>query len=266
MDKETGMDIRTREIRLDRDRSTHGSFIDAEFVMHIVFSGSFMFQCENEVYSVRGHDVILMRPNTLHALLDITGIDMLVIHFFERSQYLDGLDFPFLLHLSMDKMQPISELAMKLLSYWDSPSPELKIACDGIVQAIVGLYLHHGHGSAPQNVARDSIKNWESVKAAVQFIQESYADEDLNVTVVADRVGLSYNYFCSLFHRFTNETPLDYISRIRLENAKRKLFNDRLNISETAIACGFRSIQNFSKTFKRYEGRSPSQWMKAQQS
>jgi len=258
------VDIQTKLVRVDRQRSSPGSFIDPEFVMHIVFAGSFVFQYQREVYSVRGHDMVLMPPNTLHALVDHSGIDMMVVHFNDRSLDLERESFPPVLSLSSAEFYPLQGLALLLERSWPGADAHLRAACDGMVGAMLGMYLHYGDSRRKSTEGREAFKNWEALKDAIQYARQRYADPELSISDLSGRVGLSYNYFCTLFHEYTNETPLHYLSRVRLEAAKELLFNERKNVTEAAAACGFKSIQQFSKVFRKLEGVSPTRWLKSQ--
>ena len=258
------MELETRWVREDRYTLSRGSFIDLEYVLHVVESGSLLYQNEEDRFKVSAGDMIYIGPNKLHAILEDDQTVMTVIHFLDHSHRLEGMDVPPTITLKRESFQNVQELTRLLRENWNGNSRERKVFCDGLTQAILGLYLDSSRNVHPPR-PRYQFRNWESVKMAVQYIQNNYSDQNLCVDRVSRHVQLSYNYFSALFKKYTNENPLTFITRVRLERAKTLLYNHQTNITEVASACGFRSLQNFSKTFKKHEGMAPSVWLKTNQ-
>src|ERR1041384_1405848 len=75
-----------------------------------------------------------------------------------------------------------------------------------------------------------------------------------------ESANISRHYFCKMFKKATGMNFVDYLSRVRVEKSKTLLLNPNSRISEAAFACGFQSMTNFNRTFKRIVGRSPTQF------
>ncbi len=258
------MELETKIVRRDCLNPTMGSFIDLEHVMHIVEKGSLTYQNEEEIFQIGSGDVIVIPPKTLHAISNQQSIDMTVIHFLDRTGSLEPMELEHVIHLPKSKFKDITVLTGMVRELWSAPAQEneKKIACDGLVQAIVGLFCAYAHGDFKSDGEELKFKNWESIKLAVQHIQKNLADPDLSVKAICQRVNISYNYFPVLFFKYTGETPLNYINRVRIDHAKTLMFNGAHNITESAFGSGFSNIQHFSKIFKSREGMSPSAWLK----
>jgi AraC-like DNA-binding protein len=52
----------------------------------------------------------------------------------------------------------------------------------------------------------------------------------------------------------------DYVARVRLEDARNRLLNPNLRVSEIAYDVGFHSLTQFNRTFKRVFGQSPTEF------
>jgi|GEM_PF-5484421 len=256
------MEIETKIVRKDKVDPTMGSFIDLEYVVHVVESGTLRYQNEEEVYEIAAGDVILIPPKTLHAITDQRDLEMTVIHFVERTSEIGPLSLGQVIRLPPPKFRSISDLARRLLEYWPAEGRDARVACNGLTQAIVGLFSMYSSGRFKADGQHLNFKNWESIKLAIQYIQDNFANPDLSVLEVCAGVGVSYNYFPVLFYKYTHETPLNYINRVRIDHAKTLLFNGGHNITEAARSCGFATIQHFSKAFKQREGSSPANWLK----
>ena len=87
---------------------------------------------------------------------------------------------------------------------------------------------------------------------------DKHKTEELSLTDVAKAAGASVFHFCKVFHKATGLKFTDYVARVRLEDARTRLLNPNLRISEIAYDVGFQSLTQFNRTFKRVFGQSPS--------
>jgi AraC-like DNA-binding protein len=95
------------------------------------------------------------------------------------------------------------------------------------------------------------------VLKAREYIDKHKA-EQLSLAEVAKAAGASVFHFCKVFHKGTGLKFTDYVSRVRVEDARTRLLNPNLRISEIAYDVGFQSLTQFNRTFKRVFGESPS--------
>jgi AraC-like DNA-binding protein/ligand-binding sensor protein len=82
--------------------------------------------------------------------------------------------------------------------------------------------------------------------------------EPLALADVAKAAGASVFHFCKVFHKATGLTFTDYVTRVRLEDARTQLLNPGRRISEVAYDVGFQSLTQFNRMFKRVFGQSPT--------
>lgn len=84
--------------------------------------------------------------------------------------------------------------------------------------------------------------------------------EALSLAAVAKAAGASVFHFCKLFRKTTGVKFTEYIARARLEDARQRLLNPNLRISEIAYDVGFQSLTQFNRSFQRIFGQSPSDY------
>jgi AraC-like DNA-binding protein/ligand-binding sensor protein len=89
---------------------------------------------------------------------------------------------------------------------------------------------------------------------------DKHKNEELSLADVAKAAGASVFHFCKVFHKATGLKFTDYVARVRLEDARNRLLNPNLRISEIAYDVGFQSLTQFNRTFKRVFGQSPSEF------
>lgn len=108
-------------------------------------------------------------------------------------------------------------------------------------------------GPAPGLVAR------EAVDRARRFIAERFA-EDLTLESVAAHVMLSPYYFSKVFRQVVGENFVDHVTRVRVEQAKRKLASPEASVKEVCFAVGYHDPNYFSRVFKKVTGRTPTEY------
>jgi YesN/AraC family two-component response regulator len=91
------------------------------------------------------------------------------------------------------------------------------------------------------------------------FIIEHFS-EHLTVDFIASQIGLNPVYCGALFKANQNISILEFIRKCRVEQASSLLHYSGLTISEIAENCGFTDVYMFSKTFKKYFGKSPKHY------
>lgn len=96
------------------------------------------------------------------------------------------------------------------------------------------------------------------IRKACSFIRSRF-DEPLTLGAVAAEVGMSREHFCSVFHKNTGLRFVEYLTRIRVEEAATLLRGSDRSIAEIALACGFQSISHFNRRFRSVTGRTPSE-------
>ena len=89
-----------------------------------------------------------------------------------------------------------------------------------------------------------------------------YPEEDLSVTDIADRIGVSLYYMLHQFKKHTGITIGEFKTELKLTAAKHLLVNSSKSISQIAQSCGFGTSSYFSKVFQQSEKLSPSEYRK----
>jgi AraC-like DNA-binding protein len=97
---------------------------------------------------------------------------------------------------------------------------------------------------------------------ARNFIQEHFADQ-LSLRSVAKAAGISPGHLSEKFRQITGVNFVDYVGRIRVEQACARLENGDARISEIAFDVGFQSLSQFNRVFKKVSGKSPTEYRAA---
>ncbi|MFG1173392.1 AraC family transcriptional regulator [Erwiniaceae bacterium CAU 1747] len=81
---------------------------------------------------------------------------------------------------------------------------------------------------------------------------------------MAKQAGMSRSAFSTHFRQVTGETPGEYLARWRIWRARCLLRHPNLTLGTIARRVGYDSAITFGRAFKRYEGRTPGEYRRAQ--
>src|SRR5271156_1516126 len=105
----------------------------------------------------------------------------------------------------------------------------------------------HGKGGLAPHVLR----------RVVEFIHANI-DKQIGLKDLADCAGLSVSHFSFRFRASTNQSPHQYMLRLRVERSKELLTDSRLSVLDVGLEVGFRNQQHFATVFRNSVGVPPS--------
>jgi AraC-like DNA-binding protein len=104
-----------------------------------------------------------------------------------------------------------------------------------------------------------NYSNMRKVEKVINYMTENYSN-NITLNVLSENAMISSSYLGSIFKMVTGKSTIDYLIEIRINKAK-SLLRDGYSVSETSKIVGFNDIFYFSKTFKKHEGVSPTQYV-----
>ena len=102
-----------------------------------------------------------------------------------------------------------------------------------------------------------SESSHESVKNAINFIRGNYSQK-ISLDILAKSVYTDKYVLSRKFKAATGRTIIDYTNEYRVKQAAILIF-DGVQVCEAARLCGFNNLSFFSKIFKQYLGKLPSE-------
>jgi AraC-like DNA-binding protein len=129
----------------------------------------------------------------------------------------------------------------------------------GILYQLLGKILeNHLYEQNQDDAAANERLN--SIKNVLAYISENYYN-NIKLEHLARIAGMNEKYFCRYFRGMTERTPIDYLNYYRIECACEMLSTRDISIKEVALSCGFNDESYFIKTFHKYKGITPKQFM-----
>ena len=104
-----------------------------------------------------------------------------------------------------------------------------------------------------------SITNRES-QSLEKYLQENF-QQDVFFQEIGEKFGFTPEYLGKIFKKSTGETPSKYLTRLRINEAKRLLLhNPDMEVQKVGELSGYRDGAYFSRVFKSCVGIQPSEY------
>lgn len=101
-----------------------------------------------------------------------------------------------------------------------------------------------------------------TVKKIKDYVEKNFMMENLNLGQIAKEFHMSPNYICRIFKEQTGSTLMQYISNLKIYQAKKLLVESEMKIGEISNRLGYSSQYYFSIGFKKSTGYSPKEYRK----
>ncbi len=236
----------------------------------LVTKGHLLHEVNGNHHILNPGALVFVRPYDLHRLLPVnserTVFASLVIASSVVNQIISFLCMPTITNfLNTSPEAPHTELSpdatrdimlrMEKISNEQTISPETSALSTRVLSA--QLFAEHlipvkrktpCKETPPEwlRKLRENAEEWESLKEAPQRMH---------------RISPCHpSHLCKSFKRYYNETPTEFINRIRLFKAARELKVTDKKIAAIAAELGFDSLSHFHRLFKRHYGLTPADY------
>jgi AraC-like DNA-binding protein/ligand-binding sensor protein len=110
-------------------------------------------------------------------------------------------------------------------------------------------------------IPANNIKKHLLIEDIEKYLTANYT-ETITLKDLSKLYFIDEQYLCKLFKKETGVGFVDYINKIRIDNAKRLLLNSDATINSIAFQVGYSSLSSFNKIFKRFSGSTPKAYRK----
>lgn len=102
-------------------------------------------------------------------------------------------------------------------------------------------------------------KNLQAIQKAAEYIRKNFRNK-ITIEDIAQVVYLSPCYVSRIFKQGLGCTLMEYLTQVRVEEAKTMLKNPKYNVMQVAEESGFEDPAYFTRVFKKLEGITPSKY------
>ena len=150
----------------------------------------------------------------------------------------------------------IQQIALELKTELESGGVDSRLYAESMATALSAHLLRRY--STKQVVIRDYTGGLPKYKLreAIAYIND-HLDRNLSLAELAALVQMSPYYFASLFKQSTRLAPHQYVTKCRIDRAKRLLKRRELTIIEICQQVGFHSQSHFTRVFRKHTATTP---------
>ena len=209
--------------------------------------GACTLTANGESFSVKQGDVIILPPGTLHAGNGDGGL------FKDMYIQCTGCEFTDI-HVVHDTDGAILHLMEMIYRITTERGDRYHEIADSLLEAICAYILKYVNKKNKYEFV-DSLKN---------LMYENLSNCDFDLTEEIKKNGYTADHFRRCFKEDTGATPLEYLTNLRINRAKKLLrATPYQSIESIAAGCGFSDTFYFSRVFKKQVGIAPRDYRKA---
>ena len=245
----------------------------SELVM--VYAGSGIHFNRREEFRLESGNLMIIHGNMEHGYRGIEGLSLLNIIFDPAQLHGQGLalgSYPALqalrsgdstepLKLTLEQLDAAMTLAGRIEEEISGKRGGYRLMSMGLFMQLAA-FIARCFEHAPHQRHASSTR----LGKVLAFMENNYPRK-ISLEELTRLAGMSPSSLTRAFLKYTGETPVDYLIRMRMERAAALLtrFPDR-NIGEIASETGFQDSNYFSRQFRRFFGINPAAFRKKQQS
>ncbi|MCS7459611.1 AraC family transcriptional regulator [Paenibacillus doosanensis] len=159
--------------------------------------------------------------------------------------------------ITVNRTSPaLLEAIVRLLQLLDEPE-DIPALAPLVIREILYRVLQSEQGALLHSFAMIG-SHAHSIAQALRLMNRQY-DRPLAVDQLAKSVNMSASAFHKHFKRVTAMSPLQYQKTVRLQEARRLMLTESVQVSDAAFRVGYESPSQFSREYARMYGRPPLQ-------
>lgn len=137
--------------------------------------------------------------------------------------------------------------------------------CQSDYEEMLVLLLRHLLIVFNRELTREHVLKNEymdrEMELTVSYFSTNY-NLDINIEEYASSKGMSVSWFIHNFKKYTGETPMQFLTSIRITNAQILLETTTYSVNEISRIVGYNNPLYFSRIFHKRKGYSPQQYRK----
>lgn len=183
-----------------------------------------------------------------------TQADPAVLHLLSRQR------FPCVGHLDADALAEFHRLATELNRVIEKKPPFAEERCTALTVLLLTILMENGR--VPDTPSEEPRAH-HYVQKTLLYLAEHFG-EPLTLSGVAAEIHISPCYLSDLFSRIVGCRFVEYLTHLRLRHACTMLATQERSVLDVATACGFGTVSNFTRAFRRFYGVAPSAYRRGE--
>lgn len=228
----------------------HTSTFESYHRLVFIGEGDFTASIDGQTMHVKKHDLLYIPKNARYqsSSLSVPFCHTTILFDFAQS---DRNSYPFSYLYTLKSPEKFMQMFDDILNVWLYRSFGYKLKTKMLLYDILrNMLMEH-------MIQGNMLHSYNTIQAAMQFIDRNYDKEYINVEELAKMCGITPTHFTRVFKGIYMTTPVKYINKLRIDRAIELLEHTTLTVNEIAEQTGFSDTSYFSKMFKKLLGKSP---------
>ena len=140
--------------------------------------------------------------------------------------------------------------------------------CHDLYQLGNGENLHSEENDKKADFVSNQEETMEKVSGnqkstamlAMKYIEENCTKYDLSLELVAKEFNITSTYLCRLLKQQMGVSYKEYLTGLRINEAKRMLQKRNASVADVCVATGYTNVSYFIKVFQKYTGVTPAKY------
>lgn len=219
---------------------------------------------DDATYPFRPEHLYFVSPGVSHSCANTKQTQYIIVFFKilsrELAEKIDSLPPEIIPRDIMSCKQMLSQAAYE----FSSDTEYGKLRANAYFELFLSAALETSLFSvSASNISEHSLSAMSNsnIERAANYIHNNFSN-DITIDELAEISQFEQRQFFRVFKEKFGTTPNKYINELRISKAQTLLANTNMSISETAVYCGFKTEQYFSRVFKAHTGSSPIEYRK----
>lgn len=228
-------------------------FLDMEeYRIWCVTKGRGTVYTKNEQFDITEGNTYFIPPNFIKATKCEDFMEQFYIHF-TQSSLITNLTDVYNFNVTVKTNDFIFLLINKIYNIYTTKQLSSQLSIRGAMLLLLSFFINNDIYSSHATIA--------TFFPILKYI-DTYYTTDIKLKDMADILGYSPIYFCTIFKKLFLKSPMQFITTKRLILAQNLLSSTNLSITDIAEKCGFKDSLYFSRVFTKNILCTPSIYRK----
>ena len=233
-----------------------------------------IYMVNQKRYDLVEGDFVLAWPMEMHGIVDADREKSLVIQF--GNSFMNSLfdlqrimHFYKNLHVVCKNSHPelaaeLKNLTLEMKKIFFSNDNNKELKCCMLLMRFMLTLDEHRQEFAPEldpkaiNGYTDDVMR--RMMLVTDYIKNNLTADDLSQGAMAEKAGISKDYFSRIFKNLTGMNYSKWLNTVRIEKAIELLSQKNMTLTEVAMMSGFQSIPSFNRVFREDKGMAPGEY------
>lgn len=236
-----------------------GEFPDYQWIQCIKGRGE--LRVNDEVYIIKENEGMFLTPHVPHEYYPVTSEWQVCWVSFNGSVIDDimlSLQFINSGKIVLTNAESLYRMLQELMDRLEENHTSSTMQCSELLYSVI-LKLRQ---DSVYIESKSRLQQITQLNPALRYIEEYY-HQPLTLEVLAQQLNVTEQYTCLLFQQSLGIRPFEYVTRVRIQKAKKLLLkNNQISVQDIARQVGYEHPSYFIKRFKEQENVTPTVFRK----